>query len=146
MAITQNTDIYQSNRITTNLFEKQLNIYLYIPPHLAHPPRFINGIIYGQIHRITALCCGWWRQADGGRYPWMGEIGANRYLIAQAEDGKGGATGRGKADTGLREELLGLTSRGGKRRRAVEANRRGRRPGGRLLRSQARWEGRSGFK
>ena len=42
--------------------------------------------------------------------------GANRYLIAQVEDGKGGATGRGKADTGLREELFGLTSRGGKRR------------------------------
>ena len=35
------------------------------------------------------------------------------------------ATGRGKSDTGLREELLGLPSRGRKRRQPVEDGRRG---------------------
>ena len=46
----------KENRITTTLFEKQLNIYLYIPPHSARPPGVINEIIYGQIHCITNLC------------------------------------------------------------------------------------------
>ena len=72
--------------------------------------------------------------------------GADRDLIAQAKDGKWGATGRGKSDTGSREELLGLTSRGGKRRRAVEAGIRGCLPGGRLLCAWEKWGRRSGCK
>ena len=47
------------------------------------------------------------------------------YLIVQVEDGKGGVTVQGKADTGLCKELLMLPSRGGKRRRAEEASRWG---------------------
>ena len=46
----------KENKITKNLFDKKINIYLYIPPHSTHPPGVINGIIYGQIHRITNLC------------------------------------------------------------------------------------------
>ena len=60
----------------------------------------------------------------------------------KVKDGKGGSTGRGKADTGSREELLGIPSRGGKRRRAVEAGMRGRHPGGWLIRSWEIWGGR----
>ena len=37
--------------------------------------------------------------------------GADRDLITQVEDGKGGESGKGKADTGLREKLLGIPSR-----------------------------------
>ena len=36
--------------------------------------------------------------------------GSNRDLIKQIKDGKWGATGRGKADTVSREELLGMSS------------------------------------
>ena len=46
----------QEYRITNTLFEKQLNLYLYIPPHAAHPQGVNNGIICGQIHLITNLC------------------------------------------------------------------------------------------
>eukprot|EP00804_Cyclotella_cryptica_P022645 CCRYP_009481-RA/>CCRYP_009481-RA protein AED:0.37 eAED:0.37 QI:0/-1/0/1/-1/0/1/0/229 len=36
----------QSNRITTKTYQKVNNPYLYIPPHSAHPPGMIHGIIY----------------------------------------------------------------------------------------------------
>ena len=64
----------------------------------------------------------------------------------KSEEGKGGATRLGKADTGSLEELLGMPSRGVKRRRAVEAGRRGRRPGGPSLHAWAIWEGEAGEK
>ena len=57
--------------------------------------------------------------------------GDEREMIEQVKDGKGGANRRGKADTGLCEELLGMPVRGGKCRRAVEAGRKELRPGGR---------------
>ena len=62
----------------------------------------------------------------GGRYreegaPRQEKPGSNRDLIAQVEDRKWGATRRGKVDTGLREELIWMPSRGGKCRREVEA-------------------------
>ena len=50
------TIVIKQNRITTTLFEKQLNIYLYIPPHSDPPPGVINEIVYVQIHRINILC------------------------------------------------------------------------------------------
>ena len=59
----------------------------------------------------------------------------------QVKDGKERATRRSKVYTGSRKELVGLSRRGGERRRAVEASRPGRRPGGRLLCARARWGG-----
>ena len=67
-------------------------------------------------------------------------------MIAQVEDGKGGADGQGKSYTSLREELLGLPRMGRKCRQAVEADRQGRRPGGRLIHTRERWGGEAGAK
>eukprot|EP00957_Ditylum_brightwellii_P131688 10043661-Ditylum_brightwellii.AAC.2 len=46
----------KNGNIQTMLFEKSLNLYLYIPPYSAHPPDVLNGIIFGQIHQIFTLC------------------------------------------------------------------------------------------
>ena len=42
--------------ITTTLYEKPLNLHLYIPPHSAHAPGLLPGIIYGTLFRIHTLC------------------------------------------------------------------------------------------
>eukprot|EP00804_Cyclotella_cryptica_P028484 CCRYP_020575-RA/>CCRYP_020575-RA protein AED:0.51 eAED:0.51 QI:0/-1/0/1/-1/0/1/0/243 len=42
--------------IETNLFEKNQNLYLYIPPGSAHPKAMINGLIFGNTLRIIRLC------------------------------------------------------------------------------------------
>ena len=44
--------INNSNKIDTTLFEKRLNLHLYIPPHSAHPPGLLLGIVYGTLFRI----------------------------------------------------------------------------------------------
>ena len=41
--------------ISTKLFEKALNLYLYIPPSSSHPPGCIKGIIFGMVYRIYSL-------------------------------------------------------------------------------------------
>lgn len=43
-------------RVTTTLFSKPLNLYLYIPPKSAHPPGVLTGLVYGTIYRIYSLC------------------------------------------------------------------------------------------
>ena len=48
--------INKSNCIETTLFEKRLNLHLYIPPHSAHPPGLLPGIVYGTLVRIFTLC------------------------------------------------------------------------------------------
>ena len=45
-----------SGRIVTTLFEKDLNLYLYIPPFSSHPRGVFTGTISGQILRIRRLC------------------------------------------------------------------------------------------
>ena len=46
----------QNNEIVTDLFEKKMALYLYIPPHSAHPPGVLTGLIMGQVFRIFNLC------------------------------------------------------------------------------------------
>ena len=43
-------------KITTSLFEKPLNLHLYIPPHSAHPPGLLPGIVHSTLFRIFTLC------------------------------------------------------------------------------------------
>jgi hypothetical protein len=47
--------IKPNGTIGTKLFEKKLNLYLYIPPHSAHPPGVTFGLIFGMIKRIFRL-------------------------------------------------------------------------------------------
>jgi len=44
------------NKVTTRMHEKELNLYLYIPPHSAHPPGVLKSLIYGRIQQIHFLC------------------------------------------------------------------------------------------
>ena len=46
----------RDNKIHTTLFEKELNLYLFIPPHSAHPPGVLTGLVLGNCHRIHTLC------------------------------------------------------------------------------------------
>ena len=48
--------INKLKKIETTLFEKRLNLHLYIPPHFAHPPGLLPGIIYSTLFRIFTLC------------------------------------------------------------------------------------------
>ena len=41
--------------IVTSLYEKATNLYLYIPPHSAHPPGVLTGLVSGNILRIHSL-------------------------------------------------------------------------------------------
>ena len=42
--------------IVTSLYEKAMNLYLYIPPHSAQPPEVLTGLVSGNILRIHLLC------------------------------------------------------------------------------------------
>ena len=43
-------------QISTSLFKKPLNLHLYIPPHSAHPPGLLPGIVYSTLFQIFTLC------------------------------------------------------------------------------------------
>ena len=42
--------------ISTSLYEKEQNLYLYLPPHSSHPKGVNKSLINGQILRIRRLC------------------------------------------------------------------------------------------
>ena len=45
-----------NNEFKTSLFEKPMSLFLYIPPHSAHPPGVLTGHIFGEVLRINRLC------------------------------------------------------------------------------------------
>ena len=42
--------------INTTIFEKPMNLHLYILPHSCHAPRVLKGLIYGCINCANRLC------------------------------------------------------------------------------------------
>jgi hypothetical protein len=48
--------ITSPGHISTTLYEKPQNLYLYIPPHSAHPSGALSGLIHGNILQIHHLC------------------------------------------------------------------------------------------
>ena len=49
------TTIVADGSIQTTLFEKPMALYLFIPPHSAHPPGVLIGHIFGNVLRIFRL-------------------------------------------------------------------------------------------
>ena len=45
-----------TNDLHITLFEKAHNLHLYIPPHSAHLPGVLPGIVYSTLFRIFSLC------------------------------------------------------------------------------------------
>jgi hypothetical protein len=45
--------------IETSIYEKPLNLYLYIPPHLAQAPGILTGLVFGMMERIFCLTTHW---------------------------------------------------------------------------------------
>jgi hypothetical protein len=41
----------QNSTITTKTYQKDMNLYLYIPPSSAHPPSCLKGLIVGELRR-----------------------------------------------------------------------------------------------
>ena len=45
-----------NGNISTSLFQKPLNLHLYISLHSAHPPGLLPGIVHSTIFQIFTLC------------------------------------------------------------------------------------------
>ena len=45
----------QGNQIVTSIYEKPMNLHLYLPSHSAHPPSVLRSLIQSMIWRIVTL-------------------------------------------------------------------------------------------
>ena len=43
-------------KISCALYEKPLNLHLFLPPQLAHPPGVLFGLIAGMVYQAKSLC------------------------------------------------------------------------------------------
>jgi hypothetical protein len=69
----------QGTRLHHVLYDKPLNLHLYLPPRSAHPPGVLYGLIAGSIYRAKTLCSNpadaqdiikkFWRQLRARGYP-----------------------------------------------------------------------------
>ncbi|KAL7474368.1 hypothetical protein ACHAW6_000342 [Cyclotella cf. meneghiniana] len=50
------TSSISNKRINTTIYKKKQNLYLYIPPHSAHPPDIVNALFFGHILCLRRLC------------------------------------------------------------------------------------------
>ena len=46
----------REDQIVTLLYEKSMNLHLYTPPHSAHPPGVLTGLVSDNILCIHSLC------------------------------------------------------------------------------------------
>ena len=46
----------KNRKIVTRIYEKEMNLHLYIPPHSCHSPGTTKSLIYGAIKRASRLC------------------------------------------------------------------------------------------
>lgn len=51
-----NIHINNTGTITTRLFEKPMNLHLYLPPHSCHQKGILKGLIHGEVLRSYLLC------------------------------------------------------------------------------------------
>jgi hypothetical protein len=45
----------KNGRVTYTLYEKPLNLHMYLPPHSVHPPGVLRGLVFGLIYRLHRL-------------------------------------------------------------------------------------------
>ena len=45
----------EHGKIYTTLYEKELNLHLYLPPDSCHPPGVLKGLIFGAFHHVLSL-------------------------------------------------------------------------------------------